>query len=246
MTSSSLWHRLFLISLLLTRWATSNYPQTPLWKSQNLGVRLKHPLGHRPKGPHWKDQWRLYSDCTVPPPDLRSALPPAQGLQFLQLEKRAQGEHPASPVLRDASWKAHSGFASRGSLEKPVGFSSWGSEIDREGGQGLQQPALKSWLNTFLLIVMPEQKCQPVALPICRAKSVAPSGQFVQLAVLPDLIPSQWALMAVVYTQQRDTAGGPSDQRARPATMPNSGAQPVAHSSSKPSLWPCPTSGHSL
>ena len=172
--------------------------------------------------------------------------PPAQGLQFLQLEKRAQGKHPASPVLRDASQKAHSGFASRRSPEKPVGFSPWGSDIDREGGQGLQQPALKSWLNTSLLVVMPEQKSQPVTLPICRAKSVAPSGQFVQLAVLPDLIPSQWALLAVVYTQQRDTAGGPSDQRARPETMPNSGAQPVAYSISKPSLWPCPTSGHSL
>lgn len=52
--------------------------------------------------------------------------------------------------------------------------------------QGL---ADRSWQTKFLFIAAPEQRCEPAALPICRAQLVATSGQGTQLAGLPDLGP---------------------------------------------------------
>ena len=41
----------------------------------------------------------------------------------------------------------------------------------------------------FLLTVVPEQRAQPVHLPICRIEAIAPSIQGAWLVVLPDLDP---------------------------------------------------------
>ena len=46
-------------------------------------------------------------------------------------------------------------------------------QIDREGGWHLYHPVLRSWWPTFLLTVVPEQRPQPAALPICSARTVA-------------------------------------------------------------------------
>lgn len=52
---------------------------------------------------------------------------------------------------------------------------------------GLTATSIQIWQIASLLVAVPEQRAQPVALPVCQAELVALSGQKIQLAVLPDL-----------------------------------------------------------
>lgn len=54
-----------------------------------------------------------------------------------------------------------------------------------------------------------EQRSQPVALPVYRAQPMAPSGQRVWLAVLPNIRRQSTALLAL------------PGQRAKPEALPN-------------------------
>lgn len=100
--------------------------------------------------------------------------------------KRAQGEHPASAALGGASWEARLSVASRGSLWESVGLNHWGSHGD--GGDGGVYSSHHSDLGR-------SPSCfHPAAHAISRAKLVTPSGQRAQLAVLTDLVPSEWAV----------------------------------------------------
>ena len=92
---------------------------------------------------------------------------------FFPVGKRAQVGHPAPPVLWDTSWEAHSGLTSQGSLGKSVELNHL-ETLETEKGMGSQQPVLRSWGTTFLLIVVPEQRPQPVALSMCRGKFGSP------------------------------------------------------------------------
>ena len=157
---------------------------------------------------------------------------------------RAQGEHPASPAWGILPIELSLVLPHGDHWGNLWGFSPGGqTEVEKWAGLSATSTQI---LPAFLHIVMPKQKSQPMALPFFRAKSVVPLGKFVQFAFMPDLGLCQWAILAVVYAQQWDPAGGPADQRARPVSMPNSASQPVVCRISQPSLWPCPTSGLSL
>lgn len=111
-----------------------------------------------------------------------------QGLWLLQQKERAQGDIQLPQCYRTLSRRPL-----RSHLMKINGESTrlthWGSDRDEEGRWGLEQPGLRSWQIAFLLAAAPKQIFQSVALPICRAELMAPSGQGYWLAVLPDLGP---------------------------------------------------------
>lgn len=57
-----------------------------------------------------------------------------------------------------------------------TGLDYWGSYEEGEEGWGLQQPALNLG-GPHAFCTVPEKSTQSVALLICKAKPVAPSGQ---------------------------------------------------------------------
>ena len=103
-------------SVFLTRRAISHCPQIRhhCEKSQDLGVRLKHPLD----GERQHQKGKGSSLTTSPLSKVSTALHP-EG--FLQWKKRAQGGHPAHPALQDTSPEAHSSPAHGNHWGNPQG-----------------------------------------------------------------------------------------------------------------------------
>lgn len=140
----------------LTRRPTSNYPaidETPLWKSQNQKVRLKHPLDHK--------DWEGCTLTASPLLQAGIALPRGgggPGLWLLQWEKRIK-DVEALP---------------RGSLRSDLmGVTRaiyWTRPWRR--GEGLTEIGAQ-----ILLDPIPEQRSQPMALPIYRAELAASFSQ---------------------------------------------------------------------
>ena len=157
-------HRSFPASVLLTRRPTSNYPLTRHHcenpRTWTWGWSTPHPRTTEISLKGVAPQWEGFCEPTVSPvgkwePKVNIQLPPA---------------------LRDASQEAHTGLTSQGSLGESAGLDQWGSDRDGEGGWSLQRPVLRSWHTAFQLAVVPEQRFQTAALPICQAKPVAESG----------------------------------------------------------------------
>lgn len=121
------------------------------------------------------------------------------GSQFLLWNKREPGwRHPASPAWWDTFWETHLSFYFTKITEESAELEHW-VQIDMKKGDGTlgnQQSVLG---RLFLLALSPKQRSKPISTPMCRAESLAPSGQGVQLAVLLDLAPqpighrSSWA-----------------------------------------------------
>lgn len=174
MTPSRSWCRLSLTLVLLTRRATSNYPETHHCENPEPRVILMYPWTTETERTtlEGSEEATLWLHCRSPRP-VQYRPPQPQGRPFLQLGGRAQGEHPASPAwgmlpgeLSDLPHRDHCGNL--------WGFSP-GDQIE-----------IGKWAE-LTHIVMPKQKSQPVALAFCRAKSVVLLDKFVQLAFLPDL-----------------------------------------------------------
>lgn len=123
-------------------------------------------------------------------------------------------------------------------------------QIEREKGWSLQQPLLRSWQTTFLLAVAPQQRFQPVDLPICRAELVAVSGQGAHLirvssqgavlALEPVMLPSPGIEANVQSCSTAEQSlQSPPVQDAWSENLGSHGAQPTVplEQGAKPAHW---------
>lgn len=183
MLPSRWWHRPLLTSVALARRPTGNWH--PLWRSQNPGLRLDcgDREGHvgRIKGAATLQRVAASLDqhCATArePPRVCDFSSGKKSPRWTSSFPSVMGHFPGS-----LPGSYLTGFAGKICRTQPLGDTR-----DGEVGWGSQQPALRSWQTTLLLTVMPEQRCQPLALSNCRTRLVALSGQGAQLAALPDL-----------------------------------------------------------
>lgn len=103
--------------------------------TQDSTVRIPEP-GGKAEAPSWRVKGAI-ALCVVSPQGWCSTAGRSRSwVCSFSGRKRAQGEHPASSELGDASWEAHLSPASRGSLWKSAGLEGWGSDRDGEAGGG--------------------------------------------------------------------------------------------------------------
>lgn len=147
---------------------------------------------------------------------------------FPSMKKRTRGGYSASPALRDVSWETHLGLTSWESLGEPLELSHWGSNRDGEGVRAYSNRCSDLVDTRFLLTTVSKKRSQLAALPIFRAKLVAPGGQRAQLTVLSVRIPSQRAKCPW------STSYGP----------PSKGTNLQSHPTSEHNLQSCPIGKH--